>query len=56
MASKRLRVPVEQLAVRDGVVSVVGAPKRGAASLVGELVDGKRLDVTIGARPARSST
>ena len=47
MASKRLRVPVEQLAVRDGVVSVVGAPKRGIT--YGELVDGKRLDVTIGA-------
>ncbi len=47
MASKRLLAPVEQLAVRDGVVSVVGAPKRSVT--YGELVEGKRLDVTIGA-------
>lgn len=47
MASKRLRVPAGQLAVRDGVVSVVGTPSRSIT--YGELVDGKRLDVTIGA-------
>jgi CO/xanthine dehydrogenase Mo-binding subunit len=47
MASKRLQVPVEQLAVHDGVVSVGGAPKRGIS--YGELVHGKRLDMTIGA-------
>lgn len=47
MASKRLHVPVEQLAVTDGVVSVVGEPKRSIT--YGALVHGKRLDVTIGA-------
>jgi len=47
MASKRLHVPVEQLTVRDGVISVVGVPKRSVT--YGELVDGKRLDMTIGA-------
>ncbi len=47
MAGKRLRVPAEQLTVRDGVVSVVDAPQRSVT--YGELVEGKRLDVTIGA-------
>jgi CO/xanthine dehydrogenase Mo-binding subunit len=47
MASKRLQVPVEQLTVAGGVVSVAGAPERKVT--YGELVDGKRLDVTIGA-------
>ncbi len=47
MAGKRLRVPVEQLAVNDGVVSVVGEPKRSVT--YGTLVHGKRLDMTIGA-------
>ncbi|MDO1528275.1 molybdopterin-dependent oxidoreductase [Fulvimonas sp. R45] len=52
MASKRLRVPVEQLTVRDGVVSVGGDSGHGDKSrsiTYGELVDGKRLDMTIGA-------
>jgi CO/xanthine dehydrogenase Mo-binding subunit len=47
MAGKRLNVSVEKLAARDGVVSVAGAPQRRIT--YGELVDGKRLDVTIGA-------
>ncbi|MGH8124857.1 MAG: molybdopterin cofactor-binding domain-containing protein [Rhodanobacteraceae bacterium] len=47
MASKSLQVPVGQLTVHNGVVSVVGAPKHSIT--YGELVDGKRLDVTIGA-------
>jgi len=47
MAGKHLHVPVEQLAVSDGVVSVVGEPKRSVT--YGALVHGKRLDMTIGA-------
>lgn len=47
MAAKRLGVPVENLKVRDGVVSAMGIPDRRIS--YGELVDGKRLDVTIGA-------
>jgi CO/xanthine dehydrogenase Mo-binding subunit len=47
MAATRLKVPVERLDVRDGVVFVANAP--GRSITYGELVDGKRLDMAIGA-------
>ncbi|MGH8118099.1 MAG: molybdopterin cofactor-binding domain-containing protein, partial [Rhodanobacteraceae bacterium] len=47
MASKHFGVPVDKLAASAGVISVVGAP--GKSITYGKLVDGKRLDVTIGA-------
>lgn len=47
MAGKHFGVPTGQLTARDGRIAVNGKPKRTIT--YGELVDGKRLDVTIGA-------
>ncbi len=45
LASDRLGVPVEALAVREGVVSVKASPSRKVT--YGELVGGRRFDVTL---------
>ena len=47
MASRHFGVPVDKLTAAAGVISVTGAAGRSIA--YGKLVDGKRLDVTIGA-------
>ena len=44
LASKRLEVPVERLAVAKGIVSVTGSPNRTVT--YGELLGGKRFDVS----------
>src|SRR5699024_6866668 len=51
MAGRHFNVPVDQLTAHDGRIAVNGSP--GRASTYGELVDGKRLDVTIGASGER---
>jgi CO/xanthine dehydrogenase Mo-binding subunit len=45
MGSARLGVPVAQLAVSDGVITVAGDPSRRVT--YGQLVGGKRFDVTL---------
>jgi CO/xanthine dehydrogenase Mo-binding subunit len=45
MASSRLGVPVAQLAVADGVVSVAGDPSRTVT--YGQLIGGRRFNVTL---------
>ena len=45
MASKRFGVPVEQLTVSEGVISVKGDPSRKIT--YGELIGGKRFNVTL---------
>ncbi|MBU6477513.1 MAG: molybdopterin-dependent oxidoreductase, partial [Xanthomonadaceae bacterium] len=47
MASKHFGVPADKLMATAGVITVAGAP--GKSITYGELVGGKRLDVTIGA-------
>lgn len=47
MASKHFGVPVDKLTADAGVITVAGAPDKSIT--YGELVGGKRLDVTIGA-------
>lgn len=47
MASRHFGVPVDKLTATAGVISVADAP--GKSITYGKLVDGKRLDVTIGA-------
>jgi len=49
LASKRLRVPVDELAVRDGVVFVAADPAKRVA--YGELVGGQRFDVKVSEKP-----
>ncbi len=51
MAGKHFGVPVGELAAQDGRITVNGSPRR--AVTYGELVHGKRLDVTIGASGKR---
>ncbi len=51
MASKHFGVPVDRLMAQNGRIAMNGSPKR--AITYGELVDGKRLDVTIGASGKR---
>lgn len=51
MAGKHFGVPVNRLAAQDGRIAVNGSPKRTIT--YGELVDGKRLDVIIGASGKR---
>ncbi|MGH8145683.1 MAG: molybdopterin cofactor-binding domain-containing protein [Rhodanobacteraceae bacterium] len=51
MAGKHFGVSVDQLTAQDGRIAVNGSPDR--AITYGELVDGKRLDVTIGASGKR---
>jgi isoquinoline 1-oxidoreductase len=46
LASKKLGVPAEKLAVENGVVSVAGQPSRRVT--YGELADGKRIARTVG--------
>ena len=52
LASSRLGVPVEQLTVAGGVVSVAGNPQRSVT--YGALLGGKRFDLTVsGSAPAK---
>jgi CO/xanthine dehydrogenase Mo-binding subunit len=51
LASERLAAPVERLAVSDGVISVKGDASKRVA--YGELVGGKRFDVTVNPRAPR---
>jgi nicotinate dehydrogenase subunit B len=48
LASRHFGVPVSQLVTAHGTISVAGSPER--AITYGKLVDGKRIDVEIGAR------
>lgn len=45
LASNRLGVPIDQLTVRDGIVSPAGDPARGVG--YGELVGGRRFDIPL---------
>lgn len=54
MAAVRFGVPVSALAVRDGVVTVLADPSRHIT--YGELVGGKRFDVTLTGRDIESTT
>jgi CO/xanthine dehydrogenase Mo-binding subunit len=51
MAGRHFGVPVDRLTAQDGRITVNGSP--GRAITYGELVNGKRLDVTIGASGER---
>ena len=51
MAATRLRVPVAQLVIADGVISVIGDRSRSVA--YGELVGGRRFSITLNARATR---
>jgi nicotinate dehydrogenase subunit B len=51
LASEHFKVSTNELATKDGTISVIGSPNRSIS--YGELVDGKRLDVEIGANGER---
>jgi nicotinate dehydrogenase subunit B len=53
LASTRLGVPVEQLSVRDGVVSAASDPAKRVS--YGELVGGSRFDVALNPKARRKS-
>lgn len=55
MASEKLGVPVDKLQVKDGVVSVAGAPSQSIT--YGKLVEGKRIEKHIATKiPTKPST
>lgn len=45
LAAKRLKTPLEQLTVQDGVISVLSAPKRRVS--YGQLIGGRRFDLRV---------
>ena len=51
LASQRLGVPVEQLAAKDGVISVKGDPSKKAT--YGELVGGKKFNLVVDGKAKR---
>lgn len=54
MAAARLAVPVSQLTVSDGVVSVIGEPSRKVT--YGELIGGRKFNVTLTGRNIDETT
>lgn len=54
LAAKKFDVPVAQLTVTDGVVQISGDPSRRVS--YGELIGGRRFDVTVGVKGSGIST